>query len=776
MFYFPNVLQRRTGCFSTIWLAATKGTKIVKREYLKVNVIITCQKIVQYILQQVPPPYRGSPIPRLSLYLSAQLSYGVVCVYHRQCDLLIEEVEITIERLCKAVQQGRNDLPHTGRHLLLPDNLMLMQMLEDAPNPFFGMMGISPELPEPMMIPQLSMLLENSGPDIVRLEETPPGRRRRTGHREDPTHLTSPEMITMKEVEPALLPSVELGHDLPQVSALDWELLLSEHPSLPAVETLPEPQRRHVPGELDRRKHPKDAKDAKELSPKKPKTIETMRDREIEGEQHVEDTAIEVGRKRRPLHDMEKEIERLKEEKRQIEMQRESERERERKEEVERAKKHQEKLRSETERLQKTIQDLKRLQRAGAAEKLLQKKQAEIKHLKKIQKEKERQWEAEQLELLRRMEEKERAYLKDIEKLNQRLREAEQEITAEKERAEEGMEPDEKMRKKEAHEDEKRKRETEGSPVRSSPKSGLPSEMLSELDAAALLDDVTGQPIDVFPESALAMQSPVPVLPPVSPQPLSPQLVLPEVPLEAKHVRPFRGAVRRTSLIIDKNTQIEKKVMLEQTSDPLINTQPAVPVKIPDMKSRTAASLLESPTYQSFMAPELRDLWSRCAFLEPLQYIQEQEEEFISELEEVRAGTENGVRRKLSSDVSLEASEEERSQPVLLTPEERRSLFGQEDRFLPMVSEMPEMIVELPETEEVLLSDLQRKLFSEIDSAGHSEFLSLAPHSLSRLLVSRFFYSCLVLCTQEIIHLEQTEPYGPIIITPGRLYSQSCRF
>lgn len=36
-----------------------------------------------------------------------------------------------------------------------------------------------------------------------------------------------------------------------------------------------------------------------------------------------------------------------------------------------------------------------------------------------------------------------------------------------------------------------------------------------------------------------------------------------------------------------------------------------------------------------------------------------------------------------------------------------------------------------------------RKLRLEIDSAGHSEFLSLTPCSLSRLVVSRFFFSCL---------------------------------
>ncbi|KAG8596101.1 hypothetical protein GDO81_001734 [Engystomops pustulosus] len=474
MFYYPNVLQRHTGCFSTVWLAATKGSRIVKREYLKVNVMKTCHRIVQYILQQVPAPYHGSPIPRLSLYLSAQLSYGVVCVYHRQCDLLIEEMKTTLDRLFKAEKQTKIDLIHTEQHLLLPDNLILMQMSEDAPDPFFGMMEISPELPEPMMIPQT---------------------------------------ITIQEVEPVPLPSVEFGQDLPEVSPHDLELLVSDLPSLPEVETLPEPRKRHL------------------------------------------------------------------------------------------------------------------------------------------------------------------------------------------------------------------------------------------LDATVLLDEVTGQPMDFLPGKV--------------------ELMLPEEPFEGVHLPPARRSLQRSSLIVDKDTQIVSKTMQEQTCDPLIYTQSVV---FDLMKSQTPASLFESPTYQTFMAPELLELWSRCALLEPLQFTQEREEELISEPEEMRAGTESGVSVMFSSEFSLEMSEEERSRPILLTPEDGRSLSGQEDKFLPMVSEMPEVIVELPETQEVLLSDMYRKLHSEIDSAGRAEFLSLTPGALSRFFASRFFFNCLVLCTQQVIRLEQTEPYGRILITPGSNY------
>ncbi|CAM5153940.1 unnamed protein product [Eretmochelys imbricata] len=165
MFYYPNVLQRHTGRFATIWLAATGGTKLVKREYLKVNVPQTCEEILTYILVQAPPPTPAAPRPRFSLYLSAQLQYGVVRVYSRQCHYLIEEIQHTLERLSRAQQQIRidmGDLEQPG--LLLPDNLLLMEALEDAPDPFFGVM--EPPLPSPTDIPQVPPVLLPSPTDI----------------------------------------------------------------------------------------------------------------------------------------------------------------------------------------------------------------------------------------------------------------------------------------------------------------------------------------------------------------------------------------------------------------------------------------------------------------------------------------------------------------------------------------------------------------------------------------------------------------------------------
>ncbi|KAK7801470.1 hypothetical protein U0070_006633 [Myodes glareolus] len=187
MFYYPNVLQRHTGCFATIWLAATRGSRLVKREYLKVNIVKTCEEILNYVLVRVQPPMPGLPRPRFSLYLSAQLQIGVIRVYSQQCQYLVGKAGDTREGL-ELNGPWLTWLPS----LLLPDCLAMMEMLEDAPEPFFGTMSVDPRLPSPFDIPQ------------------------------------SPETITLQEAEPIRMLQIEGEQDLPEVSRGDLDLLIAE--------------------------------------------------------------------------------------------------------------------------------------------------------------------------------------------------------------------------------------------------------------------------------------------------------------------------------------------------------------------------------------------------------------------------------------------------------------------------------------------------------------------------------------------------------------------
>ncbi|XP_021059383.1 meiotic recombination protein REC8 homolog [Mus pahari] len=229
MFYYPNVLQRHTGCFATIWLAATRGSRLVKREYLNVNVVKTCEEILNYVLVRVQPPVSGLPRPRFSLYLSAQLQIGVIRVYFQQCQYLVEDIQHILEHLHRAQLRIRIDMEEADLpSLLLPNCLAMMEMLEDAPEPFFGTMSVDPRLPSPFDIPQIRHLLEAATPEKVHKETLPeatpePGKPDRTL-----ATVQSPEVITLQEAEPIRMLRIEGEQDLPEISRGDLDLLIAE--------------------------------------------------------------------------------------------------------------------------------------------------------------------------------------------------------------------------------------------------------------------------------------------------------------------------------------------------------------------------------------------------------------------------------------------------------------------------------------------------------------------------------------------------------------------
>ncbi|XP_072479509.1 meiotic recombination protein REC8 homolog isoform X3 [Notamacropus eugenii] len=228
MFYYPNVLQRHTGCFATIWLAATGGTRLVKREYLKVDVVETCEKILQYILVQVQPSLPGIPRPRFSLYLSAQLQFGVIRVYFRQCQYLVEDIQHILERLHRAQQQIRIDMVEPDAFgLLLPDPLTTMEALEDVLDPFFGVMAIGPHLPSPLDIPQVRHLLEAPTPEMIPKESPPPVYPEPRKPAISPITILPPETITLREAEPIRVLHIEDELDLPEISHRDLDLLMA---------------------------------------------------------------------------------------------------------------------------------------------------------------------------------------------------------------------------------------------------------------------------------------------------------------------------------------------------------------------------------------------------------------------------------------------------------------------------------------------------------------------------------------------------------------------
>ncbi|CAH1782112.1 unnamed protein product [Owenia fusiformis] len=93
MFYSQDILQKKGGKFGIVWIAATRPSVLHRRDYSSVNVRRTCDDIIQYIVVQAPPRHPGGARPRFSLYLSAQLMYGVVKVYDRQSQILFSDAK-----------------------------------------------------------------------------------------------------------------------------------------------------------------------------------------------------------------------------------------------------------------------------------------------------------------------------------------------------------------------------------------------------------------------------------------------------------------------------------------------------------------------------------------------------------------------------------------------------------------------------------------------------------------------------------------------------------
>ncbi|KAM3872973.1 meiotic recombination protein REC8 homolog [Diretmus argenteus] len=155
-------------------LVATKGIKVPRRDFLKVNVESTCDDIMDYVLERVPPP-PGLPLPRFSLYLSSQLQYGVNVLFSW--------------RISRPLQ-----------NLLIPDALSLLDMVGGAPDPLFGLMSFQDPVPSPSTLIQTYMI----GASPEHPERTGPATPPQDGI------SASPDSITLREREPVVIPAAEV--------------------------------------------------------------------------------------------------------------------------------------------------------------------------------------------------------------------------------------------------------------------------------------------------------------------------------------------------------------------------------------------------------------------------------------------------------------------------------------------------------------------------------------------------------------------------------------
>ncbi|XP_034409315.1 meiotic recombination protein REC8 homolog isoform X2 [Cyclopterus lumpus] len=227
MFYYPTVLQRHTGCFSTIWLVATKGIRVPRRDFLKVNVNRTCDDIMNYLLEQVPPPRPDLPRPRFSLYLSSQLQYGVVLVFHRQCAIFLEDLQTVVGQLVKRKTSQKIDVDgHSRQAVDFLDALSLLEEAEGAPDPLFGVMYMQEPIPSPNTLLQMGqMYLRERSPET---SPTPTAAALESGI------TASPDRITLRETQPVTIPVAEFeGEELIEQHPDTIDLLLAQTDHFP---------------------------------------------------------------------------------------------------------------------------------------------------------------------------------------------------------------------------------------------------------------------------------------------------------------------------------------------------------------------------------------------------------------------------------------------------------------------------------------------------------------------------------------------------------------
>ncbi|XP_030841887.1 meiotic recombination protein REC8 homolog [Strongylocentrotus purpuratus] len=161
MFYSHDILQKRGGKFGIIWIAATKGVALSKRDYCSVCVPKSCDDIVKYITLEAMPVSRKGSRPRFSLYLSSQLMVGVARVFEKQVNYFIVDVNELHKRTTGFRASSFDDVytshiqlkksTKSGDFCTMPES----NMFNDEE---FGLMRGSWDLtPDPLLLPQIEM-------------------------------------------------------------------------------------------------------------------------------------------------------------------------------------------------------------------------------------------------------------------------------------------------------------------------------------------------------------------------------------------------------------------------------------------------------------------------------------------------------------------------------------------------------------------------------------------------------------------------------------------
>ncbi|OPL20883.1 meiotic recombination protein rec8, partial [Mytilus galloprovincialis] len=161
--------------------------------------ILFSDDILDYILVRIMPKKQGSGHPRFSLYLSSQLMYGVIRVFKRQNEYLLDDVTNFFCKMRIAVANLEEiDLKAMNRQEQLACDL------DDlcADNPWFGVLQMdAADLLKSPQIPDMEMWRIESSLAIPRSPLMSP-----------PLRLAQPSMPQISITEPMSKPDMASPH------------------------------------------------------------------------------------------------------------------------------------------------------------------------------------------------------------------------------------------------------------------------------------------------------------------------------------------------------------------------------------------------------------------------------------------------------------------------------------------------------------------------------------------------------------------------------------
>nr|XP_037841422.1 meiotic recombination protein REC8 homolog isoform X4 [Chlorocebus sabaeus] len=247
---------------------------------------------------------------------------------------------------------------------------------------------------------------------------------------------------------------------------------------------------------------------------------------------------------------------------------------------------------------------------------------------------------------------------------------------------------------------------------------------------------------------------------------------------------------RRQLLFWDKETQISREKFREQLQT-RAHCWECPKVQPPERTITGPAELFRTPTLFGWLPLELMGLWTRCAQPPPRalrrELPEEAEEEAAeeerrkaevpSEIEVLREAQEPSVPLMVSSELSLEAAEEEKTRISLIPPEERWAWAEVEQPelpALPVVPELPEVPMEMPlvlppELELLSLEAVHRAVALELQANREPDFSSLVSPLSPRRMAARVFYMLLGECMHVCVCMwcRDTQTRGPYRDSPN---------